>query len=69
MTGDREEGNRVLGFTLPARPRARRDDERHAPPDAEQHVSPAEEPQRVLGFPVDWFDELRRRMRRRPDAD
>jgi hypothetical protein len=40
VTGDREQRNRVLGVPLRTGPHARQ----------------AEEPQRVLGFPVDWLD-------------
>jgi hypothetical protein len=39
MAGDDYEPNRVLGIPWRADPHARRD----------------EEPQRVMGFPVDWF--------------
>jgi hypothetical protein len=55
VTGDREERNRVLGFPVdnhpntrpPGKPRARSRREREA-----------EEPQRVLGIPADWLDQL-----------
>jgi hypothetical protein len=71
VTGDREERNRVLGFpverhpnTRPARkprgPQARGRPQPGAPRQAAQpqrHVQ-AEEPQRVLGIPADWLDEI-----------
>ena len=59
MTGDREERNRVLGFPVDHHPNTRparkpRDPQQAAP----QRRAQAEEPQRVLGIPADWLDEL-----------
>jgi hypothetical protein len=63
VTGDGKEPNRVLGFPL------RTDTDRTGPertgplgadPSGGQKV---EEPQRVLGLPVDLFDTLRERFR------
>jgi hypothetical protein len=42
MAGDRYEPNRFLGFPLPKEPHARQ----------------TEEPQRVMGMPVDWLSEV-----------
>jgi hypothetical protein len=44
MAGDRHEPNRVLGIPL------RQD----------SHARQGEEPQRVMGFPVDWFGSIDR---------
>jgi hypothetical protein len=45
MSGDNYEPNRVLGFPQRRKPHAGQD---HDP-------TPYREPQRVMGFPVDWF--------------
>jgi hypothetical protein len=42
MAGDQYEPNRVQGIPLPSDPHARQ----------------GEEPQRVMGFPVDWFGSI-----------
>jgi hypothetical protein len=66
VSGDREERNRVLGFPVERHPNTRpprpprpagkpRDPQQPAQP---QRRAQAEEPQRILGFPVDWFDGL-----------
>jgi hypothetical protein len=60
VTGDREERNRVLGFPVDRHPNTRparkpRDPQQAAQP---QRRAQAEEPQRVLGVPADWLDEL-----------
>jgi hypothetical protein len=47
MSGDRYEPNRFLGFPVRADPRAG--------PEGEPHPRQGEEPQRVMGFPVDWL--------------
>lgn len=61
---DREEPNRVLGFPVSGRSRARqgaeprRDREAGTPVaarDSQPSAARSTEPQRVLGFPVDWF--------------
>jgi hypothetical protein len=49
MTRDPYEPNRFLGFPISRDPQARQRD-----PRARQD----EEPQRVMGIPVDWFDTL-----------
>ena len=64
MTGEGKEPNRVLGFprrTGPAPP----DPVRRGPLDGDPGGgrSGEEEPQRVLGLPVDLFDTLRERWR------
>ena len=61
MTGDREERNRVLGFPVERHPNTRPPRPGRKPPDAQQPARPqrgtqAAEPQRILGFPVDWLD-------------
>ena len=43
MAGDKYEPNRVLGLPWTRDPQARQDDK---------------EPQRVMGFPVDWFADI-----------
>jgi len=57
MPGDQYEPNRVLGF--PVRPRGSRDPAArdHAGRDhaGRDRAARDEEPQRVAGFPVDWF--------------
>jgi hypothetical protein len=60
VTGDREERNRVLGFPVDRHPNTRQS---RKPRDPRQPSRPrdrvqAEEPQRVLGIPVDWLDEI-----------
>jgi hypothetical protein len=60
VTGDREERNRVLGFSVDRHPNTRlarkpRDPQQAARP---QRRAQAQEPQRVLGIPADWLDEL-----------
>jgi hypothetical protein len=60
VSGDREERNRVLGFPVDRHPNTRRS---RKPRDPRQQARPrdrvqAEEPQRVLGVPVDWLDEI-----------
>ena len=55
MAGDDYEPNRVLGFPRRAGPHAGpRNGPNDAPGDARGR-RPGEEPQRVMGFPVDWF--------------
>jgi hypothetical protein len=78
MTGDREEPNRVLGFPLGGKPFSRQPGAQRrgrgaAPaPRPGQAMAPQPrrygEPQRVLGFPVDWFGEFGREVLR-PLAD
>lgn len=78
MPGDQYEPNRVLGF--PVRPRTARD-RGAGDRGAGDRAARGEEPQRVAGFPVDWFSgagpdwlgslahpvrEFRRWLRRRP---
>jgi hypothetical protein len=71
VTGDREERNRVLGFPVGQHPSTRPDGKPEHPPQAAhpQRRPQAGEPQRVLGFPVDWFgqfaDEVLRPLLRR----
>ncbi len=69
MTGDREEQNRVLGFPVGRHPDARPAGKQRPPQAAQSQPRPGEEPQRVLGFPVDWSgrrssDVLRSLLRR-----
>jgi hypothetical protein len=55
MSGDRYEPNRFLGFPVRAEPRG---DSRAGPGSGsggEQRPRQGEEPQRVMGFPVDWL--------------
>ena len=63
MTGDGKEPNRVLGF--PLRTGAARTGPVKAGPFATDNSGgqSEEEPQRVLGVPVDLFDTLRERFR------
>jgi hypothetical protein len=70
VTGEGEEPNRVLGFPRRTGP-APTDPVRRGPLDGapSSGSSEEEEPQRVLGIPVDLFDTLRERFRallRRP---
>ena len=58
MTGDREERNRVLGFPVDRHPNTRpaskpRNPQQAAEPEGRPQDT---EPQRILGFPVDWLD-------------
>jgi hypothetical protein len=56
VTGDREERNRVLGFPVDNHPNTRpRGSARGGRP---RRRPDAEEPQRVLGIPADWLDQL-----------
>jgi hypothetical protein len=79
VTGDREEPNRVLGFRVGGKPFSRQPGGQRRTGDAGpesprrgQANAPQErrygEPQRVLGFPVDWFAEFGREVLR-PLAD
>jgi hypothetical protein len=59
MAGDDYEPNRVLGFPRRAAPHHGPHDgpgggPHHGPGDGRGR-GPGEEPQRVMGFPVDWF--------------
>jgi hypothetical protein len=61
-SADRDEPNRVLGFPLPAGPRARdnmdprdREAEASGPGGKDDGAARHTESQRVLGIPVDWF--------------
>jgi hypothetical protein len=54
-SSDREERNRVLGFPVRGSSRARPKADPPARPDADSRAHQEAEPQRVLGFPVDWF--------------
>jgi hypothetical protein len=60
VTGDHEERNRVLGFPLERHPNtqpARKP--QHAPQAAQsRRQRPGGEPQHVLGFPADWFEQF-----------
>jgi hypothetical protein len=59
VTRDQEERNRVLGFPLERHPNTRPAGERQHPPQAARaQRQPGGEPQRVLGLPVDWFEEF-----------
>jgi hypothetical protein len=60
VTGDREERNRVLGFPLVRHPNTRSAQEPRDPHQAAQpqRRTQDEEPQRVLGIPADWLDEI-----------
>jgi hypothetical protein len=51
VTGEREERNRVLGFPVDRHPNTR-------PARKPRRRTQAGEPQRVLGIPADWLDEL-----------
>jgi hypothetical protein len=58
VTGDRQERNRVLGFPVDRHPNTRpaskpRNPQQAARPEPRPQDA---EPQRVLGFPVDWLD-------------
>jgi hypothetical protein len=53
MSGDNYEPNRVLGFPQRRKPHAGQDRGPHAGQDHDP--PPYREPQRVMGFPVDWF--------------
>jgi hypothetical protein len=75
VTGDREEPNRVLGFPVAGKPfsgqsggKRRAGDAAPGSPRLGQASAPQQqkyaEPQRVLGFPVDWFEEFRREVLR-----
>ena len=60
MTGDGDERNRLLGFPVERHPNTR---PARKPPDPQQPARPQRRPQageqqRVLGFPVDWLDEI-----------
>ncbi len=75
MAGDREEPNRVLGFPLSSREPAGQRRARDAAPGSPgpRQAGPRRpqrggEPQRVLGFPVGWFEEFAREVLR-PLAD
>jgi hypothetical protein len=79
VTGDREEPNRVLGFPVSAKPLSRqpggqrrtRDAEPGSPRSGRARAPRPQrygEQQRVLGFPVDWFEEFGREVLR-PLAD
>jgi hypothetical protein len=57
VSGDREERNRVLGFPVDRHPNTRPPRPVRKPGDPQpQRRAQAEEPQRVLGIPVDWLD-------------
>ena len=60
MSGDREERNRVLGFPVDRHPNTRRARKPRDPQQAgrPQRRAQVEEPQRVLGIPADWLEEL-----------
>ncbi len=61
MTGDREERNRVLGFPVDRHPNTRPPRQPREPQQAAQpqrRTRAEEEPQRVLGIPADWLDEI-----------
>jgi hypothetical protein len=63
VTGDGEEPNRVLGFPVRTGP-PRTGPVRTGPLGADRGGGQrVEEPQRVLGLPVDLFDTLRQRFR------
>ena len=59
MAGDDYEPNRVLGFPRRAGPNAGPPNGPHTGPHSGpgdgRGRRPGEEPQRVMGFPVDWF--------------
>ena len=65
MSGDREERNRVLGFPVDRHPNTRPASEPGNPQQEAQpeHRPRTGEPQRVLGFPVDWLDGLTDQVR------
>lgn len=61
MTGDGEERNRVLGFPLDHHPNTRPARKPRQPREPREAAEPlpqpqGTEPQRLLGFPVDWLD-------------
>jgi hypothetical protein len=63
VTGDREERNRVLGFPVERHPNTRPARAARKPRDPQkaaqsQRHTQAGEPQRVLGIPADWLDDL-----------
>jgi hypothetical protein len=59
LTRDQEERNRVLGFPLERHPNTRPAGEpQHPPRAARAQRQQGGEPQRVLGLPVDWFEEF-----------
>ena len=55
MAGDDYEPNRVLGFPRRAGPYEGPHQGPHDGPGDGRGHRPGEEPQRVMGFPVDWF--------------
>jgi hypothetical protein len=60
VTGDQEERNRVLGFPQERHPNTRPARKPQRAPQAAQpqRRRPDGEPQQVLGFPVDWFEQF-----------
>ena len=58
VTRDQEERNRVLGFPLERHPNTRPAGGPQHPRAERGQRQQGGEPQRVLGLPVDWFDEF-----------
>ena len=59
MARDQEERNRILGFPLERHPNTRPAGEpQRTQQAARAQRQPGGEPQRVLGLPVDWFEEF-----------